>query len=174
VTKEPRAREDHRDLALVRRLDHLGVAHRSAGLDDRGHARFGRVIDASLNHNLETVPDLYPQVRPEADYQRSLELLRRAAAFGLTSKTGLMLGLGETEVQVQAVLDDLIGVNCRRLTLGQYLRPSPQHYPVVRWVHPEEFAAWAAKGKEMGFDHVEAGPLVRSSYHAGEQVEKII
>jgi lipoic acid synthetase len=141
--------------------------------DLRGDSAAQNLIFAArpdiLNHNLETVPDLYPQVRPEADYDRSLELLRRAADFGLTSKTGLMLGLGETEAQVQTVLDDLIGVNCLRLTLGQYLRPSPQHYPVVRWVHPEEFAAWAVKGRAMGFDHVEAGPLVRSSYHAGKQ-----
>lgn len=129
------------------------------------------VFEASpdiLNHNLETVPDLYPRVRPEANYNRSLELLTRAANYGLVTKTGLMLGLGETEAQVRAVLEDLVGVNCRRLTLGQYLRPSPQHHPVIRWVHPDEFTAWAELGKEMGFEHVEAGPLVRSSYHAGE------
>jgi len=122
-----------------------------------------------LNHNLETVPALYPRVRPEADYRRSLTLLDRAARSGLRSKTGLMLGLGETEAEVAAVLEDLVAVNCRRLTLGQYLAPSDRHHPVVRYVPPEEFAAWAAAGQAMGFDHVEAGPLVRSSYHAGEQ-----
>jgi lipoic acid synthetase len=122
-----------------------------------------------LNHNLETVPDLYPQVRPEADYNRSLELLKRAADRGLRSKTGLMLGLGETEEQIRSVLKDLVAIRCRRLTLGQYLRPSQQHHPVVRWVHPDEFANWAKIGREMGMDHVEAGPLVRSSYHAGRQ-----
>jgi lipoic acid synthetase len=124
-----------------------------------------------LNHNLETVPDLYPQVRPEADYGRSLELLKRASDWGLSSKTGLMLGLGETEEEIQAVLEDLIAINCRRLTLGQYLRPSPKHHAVARWVHPDEFSSWAKIGREMGFDHVEAGPLVRSSYHAGKSFE---
>jgi len=125
-----------------------------------------------LNHNLETVPSLYPSVRPEADYQRSLELLRRAFDFGLITKTGLMLGLGEEPDEVQRVLEDLIRIDCRRLTLGQYLRPSPDHHPIVRYVHPDEFATWAQKGKEMGFAHVEAGPLVRSSYHAERQAER--
>jgi lipoic acid synthetase len=122
-----------------------------------------------LNHNLETVPTLYPRVRPEADYRRSLDLLARSAGAGLRAKTGLMLGLGETEAEIQAVLEDLAAVGCRLLTLGQYLSPGSRYHPVVRYVPPEEFAAWAARGREMGFDHVEAGPLVRSSYHAGEQ-----
>ncbi|HEX7344409.1 MAG TPA: lipoyl synthase [bacterium] len=125
-----------------------------------------------LNHNLETVPSLYPKVRPEADYQRSLELLRRAFDFGLVTKTGLMLGLGEEADEVQRVLEDLVRINCHRLTLGQYLRPSSDHHPIVRYVHPDEFTAWAQKGKEMGFEHVEAGPLVRSSYHAERQAGK--
>ena len=122
-----------------------------------------------LNHNLETVPSLYPNVRPEADYHRSLELLRRAFDFGLVTKTGLMLGLGEEADEVQRVLEDLVRINCRRLTLGQYLRPSSNHHPIIRYVHPDEFAAWAQKSREMGFEHVEAGPLVRSSYHAERQ-----
>jgi lipoic acid synthetase len=125
-----------------------------------------------LNHNLETVPALYAQVRPQADYHRSLELLGRAAQYGLRSKTGLMLGLGETSGQIESVLQNLVAVGCRLLTLGQYLQPSPQHHRVVRYVHPDEFAAWAQRGQEMGFEHVEAGPLVRSSYHADRQAHR--
>jgi len=125
-----------------------------------------------LNHNLETVSSLYPRVRPEADYRRSLDLLKYANKCGLKTKTGLMLGLGEEEGEVEHVLEDLIQIQCRLLTLGQYLRPSPNHHPVVRYVPPDEFAAWAKRGKEMGFEHVEAGPLVRSSYHAERQAMK--
>ncbi len=123
-----------------------------------------------LNHNLETVPSLYSRVRPRADYQRSLDLLQSAAEAGLRTKTGLMLGLGETSQEIAGVLADLIQINCCRITLGQYLRPSSQHHPVLRYVHPEEFSAWAKKAEAMGFRHVEAGPLVRSSYHAAKQV----
>ncbi|MFH1861246.1 MAG: lipoyl synthase [bacterium] len=123
-----------------------------------------------LNHNLETVPTLYPRVRPQADYWRSLRVLQSAAAAGLRTKTGLMLGLGETEVEVVKVLEDVIKAGCRLITLGQYLQPSKLHHPVIRYVHPDEFAAWAQRGRQMGFDHVEAGPLVRSSYHAERQI----
>lgn len=126
-----------------------------------------------LNHNLETVPSLYPAVRPQANYPRSLSVLRSASEYGLPAKTGLMLGLGETEGEVTAVLADVMATGCRILTLGQYLRPSADHHPVRRYVPPDEFAAWARRGREMGFEHVEAGPLVRSSYRAGEQVENL-
>jgi lipoic acid synthetase len=123
-----------------------------------------------LNHNIETVPRLYPQVRPQAKYRRSLELLRIAKEQGLVTKTGAMLGLGEEEHEVEAVLDDLVAIGCDILTLGQYLQPTPQHLPVVRWVHPDEFVAWKIRGEARGIRHVESGPLVRSSYHAEKQV----
>jgi lipoyl synthase len=123
-----------------------------------------------FNHNLETVPGLYARVRPGADYRRSLTLLRMARALqpGLVTKSGLMLGLGETGAEVEAVLDDLLAAKVEALTLGQYLPPSRRHLPVTRYLEPEEFTAWAEKGRAKGFRRVFAGPLVRSSYHADE------
>jgi lipoyl synthase len=123
-----------------------------------------------LNHNIETVPRLYRQVRPQAKYRRSLELLRIAKDQGLVSKTGMMLGLGEEEAEIDAVLNDLVAIGCEILTLGQYLQPTPNHLPVERWVHPYEFAMWKMRGEQRGLRHVESGPLVRSSYHAEKQV----
>jgi lipoic acid synthetase len=123
-----------------------------------------------LNHNIETVPRLYPRVRPQAKYHRSLKLLQIAQEQGLVSKTGAMLGLGETDAEIDAVLDDLVAIGCQILTLGQYLQPTAQHLPVERWVHPDEFAEWKARGEAKGLRHVESGPLVRSSYHAEKQV----
>jgi lipoic acid synthetase len=127
-----------------------------------------------LGHNIETAPRLYSQVRPEADYRRSLELLSRVKEYapGVKSKSGLMLGLGEEPAEVMEVMTDLRANRCDILTLGQYLAPSRRHAPVRRYLHPDEFAELAAKGRQMGFAHVEAGPLVRSSYHAAEQSEK--
>jgi lipoic acid synthetase len=125
-----------------------------------------------LAHNVETVPRLYRKVRPQANYQQSLEVLRRAKTQGFVTKTGLMLGLGETIEEVYEVMSDLRGVQCDILTLGQYLQPSKQHLPVVRYYHPDEFKMLKARGEEMGFKHVESGPLVRSSYHADEQVNQ--
>ncbi len=121
-----------------------------------------------LNHNLETVERLQRRVRPAARYRRSLELLRRAGQRrpGLPTKSGLMLGLGEREAEVEAALRDLRAAGVSLLTLGQYLRPSPEHLPVERWVPPEEFDAWAERARALGFREVAAGPLVRSSYHA--------
>ena len=123
-----------------------------------------------LNHNIETVPRLYRQVRPQAKYRRSLELLKIAKDQGFVTKTGMMLGLGEEEHEIESVLDDLTAIRCDILTLGQYLQPTEKHLPVVRWVHPDEFSAWKARGEERGIRHVESGPLVRSSYHAEKQV----
>lgn len=123
-----------------------------------------------LNHNVETVPRLYPTVRPKARYDRSLRLLEQAARRGFPTKSGLMLGLGERRDEIQRTLEDLHERGVRILTLGQYLRPSGQHLPVDRWVHPEEFDRWGDRAEAMGFEHVESGPLVRSSYHADEQV----
>ena len=103
-----------------------------------------------LNHNIETVPRLYPTVRPQAKYHRSLKLLQIAKEQGFVSKTGMMLGLGETEDEIDQVLDDLVAIGCEILTLGQYLQPTAQHLPVVRWVHPDEFAAWKTRGEVQG------------------------
>jgi lipoyl synthase len=126
-----------------------------------------------LNHNTETVPRLYRQVRKGAVYERSLELLRRAktARPETPTKTGLMLGLGEEKEEVLATLRDLAEQGTDILTLGQYLQPTREHLPIVRYVHPDEFAEYKVLGEAMGFKHVEAGPLVRSSYHAFEQTE---
>lgn len=127
-----------------------------------------------LGHNLETVPRLYPQVRREASYERSLELLRQVGTLApdIPTKSGLMLGLGERPEEIEAVMHDLLAVNCRRLTLGQYLQPTREHQPVVRYLPPEEFVALKQRGLELGFDQIEAGPLVRSSYHAEEQARE--
>jgi lipoyl synthase len=124
-----------------------------------------------LNHNIETVPRLYPTVRPQAKYHRSLKLLQKSREQGFITKTGMMLGLGEEEPEIDQVLDDLVAIGCNILTLGQYLRPTPEHLPVVRWVHPDEFADWKSRGEARGLRHVESGPLVRSSYHAERQVQ---
>ncbi|HKI48076.1 MAG TPA: lipoyl synthase, partial [Desulfobacteria bacterium] len=119
-----------------------------------------------LNHNLETVPRLYPQVRPQADYQQSLELIRRVGEMdpGLTTKSGLMLGLGERNEEVKEVLHDLLTAGCRLLTLGQYLAPSKDHHPVITYVTPESFLKWEQTALDMGFRGVASGPFVRSSF----------
>jgi lipoic acid synthetase len=126
-----------------------------------------------LNHNTETVPRLYRQVRKGALYERSLELLRRSkqSRAGVPTKTGLMLGLGEAREEVLQTMLDLAGQGTDILTLGQYLQPTRDHLPVARFVHPLEFAEYKRLGMDMGFKHVESGPLVRSSYHAFDQAE---
>ena len=126
-----------------------------------------------LNHNMETVPRLYRQVRKGAVYERSLELLRRAGEMvpGLPTKTGMMLGLGESPEEVLAAMQDIAAQGTHILTLGQYMQPTPEHLPIVRYVHPDEFAEFKRLGEAMGLKHVESGPLVRSSYHAFEQQE---
>jgi len=126
-----------------------------------------------MNHNLETVPRLYRQVRPGADYAWSLELLRRfrAAHPAVPIKSGLMLGVGETEAEVLAVMRDLRAAGCSMLTIGQYLQPTRHHLPVSRYAPLEEFARYREAGREMGFTSVASGPLVRSSYHADRQAE---
>jgi len=123
-----------------------------------------------LNHNLETVPRLYPKVRPEADYQRSLDLLSEAKLLNpkVITKSGIMLGLGETRQEVIEVMTDLRKVNCVLLTIGQYLQPSSKHHEVFRLITPEEFYEYKEIGRELGFTSVVAGPLVRSSLHAAE------
>lgn len=136
------------------------------------------VVDARpdvLNHNIETVPRLYPQVRPQALYQRSLDLLLRTRRYepDLATKSGLMLGLGERREEIQATLEDLRGVDCRILTLGQYLQPSKDHLPVVRYVPPEEFDKWRRVALDLGFSEVASGPFVRSSYHAKQLYQAV-
>jgi lipoic acid synthetase len=126
-----------------------------------------------LNHNIETVQRLYSLVRPQAVYRRSLELITRAKALDLaqTTKSGIMVGLGETAEEVEEALRDLRAAGCDIVTIGQYLRPSAGHLPVQRYYEPEEFAHFAAYGDTLGFQHVESAPLVRSSYHAREQAD---
>jgi len=125
-----------------------------------------------LAHNVETVPRLYGRVRPQAAYERSLEVLRltKERAAGVVCKTGIMLGLGETEDEVLAAMRDILAQGTDVLTIGQYLRPSPVHLPIERYWSPEEFARLGAAGMAMGYRHVESGPLVRSSYHAERHV----
>jgi lipoic acid synthetase len=126
-----------------------------------------------LNHNLETVSRLYRTARPGGKYDRALELLGRSHALQPTipTKSGLMVGLGEYWNEVITTLQDLYATGCKRLTIGQYLRPSPAHLPVARYYHPDEFNELACIAKDLGFKHVESGPLVRSSYHAHEQAD---
>lgn len=123
-----------------------------------------------LNHNTETVPRLYRPVRPQGRYEWSLTVLKAAKRMGMVTKSGLMLGIGETTEEVLAVMRDLIAVHVDILTLGQYLQPTKNHLPVERFVPPDEFEFLKKEGLQMGFGHVESGPLVRSSYHADEQV----
>jgi len=131
-----------------------------------------------LNHNTETVARLYRRVRPDAGYQQSLTLLRRAAerrdleARGMLTKSGIMVGLGETFDEVVVLMKDLRSVSCDIMTIGQYLQPHARRLPVERYVTPEEFAKWREIGMSMGFHHVESSPLTRSSYHAREQAAK--
>lgn len=138
------------------------------------HSALNTILAANpevFGHNLETVPRLYPQARAGADYQRSLNLLAAAAEIApeIPTKSGLMLGMGERTEEILSVMQDLRQAGCSMLTLGQYLQPTRDHLPVARYVEPSEFASLRDAGRQLGFSHVEAGPLVRSSYHAAEQ-----
>ena len=141
-------------------------------------AALSTVLDAGpdvLNHNTETIARLYRRVRPDADYRQTLELLERAArrrdreGRGMLTKSGIMVGLGETFDEVVALMKDLRAVSCDIMTIGQYLQPYERRLPVERYVTPEEFARWREVGMELGFRHVESSPLTRSSYHARQQ-----
>ncbi len=123
-----------------------------------------------LNHNIETVRRLFPSIRPQGKYQRSIALLGQAKRCGMTTKSGLILGMGETLDEVREVMRDLRTVKCDIITIGQYLQPTREHLPVARFYDPVEFATLKDEGFMMGFTHVESGPLVRSSYHAEQQV----
>ncbi len=132
-----------------------------------------RIIDAQpdiLNHNTETVPRLYKHVRPQGRFQWTLDVLAESKRQGMRTKTGIMLGLGETPAEIMDVMAELIKVNVDVLTLGQYLQPTKNHLPVDRFVHPDEFKHYEVEGLKMGFNIVESGPLVRSSYHAERHV----
>ena len=145
--------------------------------DFRGNAAaLDAVLEARpevLAHNTETVPRLYRKVRPDADYQQTMDVLARAAArrsadYPVVTKSGIMLGLGETRDEIVATLEDLRAAECDFVTMGQYLSPTPRHLPIRRYVPPEEFDELAAVARELGFRYVESGPLVRSSYHAAK------
>jgi lipoic acid synthetase len=138
--------------------------------DVRGNwAALERMISAGqevVSHNMETVEELYRKVRPQGKYKRSLEEIKRIKEYGKRTKTGFMVGLGETEDQVYKILDDLIEMGCDVVTIGQYLQPTKMHLEVAEYVHPDIFEKYRLAGLERGFDFVESGPLVRSSYHA--------
>ena len=128
-----------------------------------------------LNHNTETVPRLYRRVRPQGNYERTMELLKRSHSFSpwIYTKSGIMVGLGETDAEIRQVMQDLRAVDCDILTIGQYLQPSQKHLQVNQFIHPEQFAAWKAFGEQLGFLQVVSSPLTRSSYHA-EQVRELM
>jgi lipoyl synthase len=123
-----------------------------------------------LNHNIETVRRLFPTIRPQGKYQRSIELLDRAKQFSMTTKSGLILGMGETFDEAREVMRDLRAAQCDIVTIGQYLQPTREHLPVAHYYSPEDFAVLKKEGIALGFAHIESGPLVRSSYHAAQQV----
>ena len=132
--------------------------------------RIIQVAPEVVSHNLETVRRLTKAVRIQAKYDRSLEVLKRLGDAGLRTKSGIMLGLGETKEEVLETMEDLSSVGCQVVTLGQYLQPTPKHLPVAEFVHPDVFAELDDIGRKMGFHFVESGPLVRSSYHAEKHV----
>jgi lipoic acid synthetase len=142
--------------------------------DFRGRKEFLEIVMEArpdvMSHNLETVKRLTPQVRSAAIYARSLEVVGWISESGIRSKSGMMLGLGETEEEVISVMDDLRRVGCEVLTIGQYLQPSLKHLPVKEYITPEQFEKYRKIGLEKGFRHVESGPLVRSSYRAEKHV----
>ena len=132
-----------------------------------------QVIEAGpeiISHNMETVKRISPQVRSAANYHTSLEVIRQIAESGTTAKSGIMVGLGETPAEVEELMDDLLAVGCKILTIGQYLQPTHKHYPVVAYITPEQFAIYKETGLKKGFEQVESAPLVRSSYHAEKHI----
>jgi lipoic acid synthetase len=141
------------------------------GRDDRALEILKAAPPDVMNHNMETVPRLYKQARPGADYENSLQLLKafKTRVPGVPTKSGLMVGLGETDEELLVTLRDLRAHGVEMLTIGQYLAPSGHHLPVLRYVHPEVFALYAREATAMGFTHAASAPLVRSSYHADQQ-----
>jgi len=167
--------------AVIRRIRELspGCGVEVLIPDFRGNeAALRTVVEAApdiLNHNMETVPRLYREVRPGSRYEQSLELFAKARRMAgtLVTKSGIIVGFGEEREELLKTMADLRQVDCDILTMGQYLRPSQQHLPIIRYYTPEEFRELKAIGEGMGFKHVEAGPLVRSSYHARGQLEQV-
>ena len=174
-------------------LKDLGAAHWAATLrtirelcpgttiealipDFQGHADLlQQVIDTRpdiLSHNMETVRRISPLVRSVANYDTSLKVIRQISENGLKAKSGIMVGLGETPAEVEETMDDLLENGCRILTIGQYLQPSAKHYPVAEYIHPDQFKKYQEIGEAKGFEIVESGPLVRSSYHAEKHLRK--
>lgn len=147
--------------------------------DFKGNSKaIKKVVDSGvdvLNHNVETVPRLYPSVRPSAFYEQSLEVIRKARKFksNLLTKSGLMVGLGEKDCEIYSVMEDLRGVDCDILTIGQYLQPDKKHLKVERYVHPQLFKKYRRMGEDIGFKKVFSGPLVRSSYRADEVLKPV-
>jgi lipoic acid synthetase len=180
VTRDdlPDGGADHFYRCILAVRDRTGAAVEVLTPDFLGNTQaIDRVLQARpevYNHNMETVPRLYAKVRGRADYQRSLDLLAyvKRQAPEIVTKSGLMLGLGETTEELLEVLADLRGVGCDTLTLGQYLAPTLKHIPVKRYVPPAEFDALAVLARSLGFKHVASGPFVRSSYHADEMVDE--
>ena len=123
-----------------------------------------------ISHNMETVKRISPQVRSAANYHTSLEVIRQIAESGITAKSGIMVGLGETPAEVEELMDDLISVGCKILTIGQYLQPTHKHFPVAAYITPKQFAVYKETGLKKGFEQVESAPLVRSSYHAEKHI----
>ena len=123
-----------------------------------------------ISHNMETVKRISPRVRSAANYHTSLEVIRQIAESGITAKSGIMVGLGETPAEVEELMDDLISVGCKILTIGQYLQPTHKHFPVAAYITPEQFAVYKETGLKKGFEQVESAPLVRSSYHAEKHI----
>ena len=123
-----------------------------------------------ISHNMETVKRISPQARSAANYHTSLEVIRQIAESGITAKSGIMVGLGETPAEVEELMDDLISVGCKILTIGQYLQPTHKHFPVAAYITPEQFAVYKETGLKKGFEQVESAPLVRSSYHAEKHI----
>lgn len=133
-----------------------------------------RAQPSVLAHNAETVPRIFKRIRPAFTYERSLDVISQARAAGLVTKSNLILGLGETDEEIDCALVDLHAAGCELITITQYLRPSPRHHPVERWVTPEDFVAWGERAEEIGFTGVMSGPLVRSSYRAGRLYSQAI
>lgn len=162
--------------AMIRRLHEEcpGVTMEVLIPDMQGNTDLLDIILAEhpdvVSHNLETVRRLTPEVRRVATYDRSLQVLKYLADKGANTKSGIMLGLGETEEEVLQAMDDLRAVGCRIMTIGQYLQPSKLHYPVQDYIHPDKFEEYRLKGIEKGFAHIESAPMVRSSYHAEKHV----
>ncbi len=127
-----------------------------------------------LAHNVETVPRIFKRIRPAFTYERSLDVITQAREFGLVTKSNLILGMGETREEIHQALVDLHAAGCELITITQYLRPSPRHHPVERWVKPDEFVEMTAEAEEIGFAGVLSGPLVRSSYRAGRLYQQAI